>query len=232
MHARVLEFLDKNDSLFENQYGFRPGRSCEHALLNAQNSILHSLNKKQISLLLLLDYSKAFDVLDHETLLKKLDHYGIRGVALEWFRSYLCNRSQYVTLNGTYSSSMPIVYGVPQGSILGPLLFVIYINDLPGISDFAKFILYADDANILISGTTLEEIQFKANQLISRLVDWVGANGLSLNLKKTCYMIFTRKRIDFSGFNLSIDNTVIERKTEARFLGVIVDEKLTWQKHI
>ena len=232
MHARVLEFLDKNDSLFENQYGFRPGRSCEHALLNAQNSLLHSLNKKQISLLLLLDYSKAFDVLDHETLLKKLDHYGIRGVAHEWFRSYLCNRSQYVTLNGTCSSSMPIVYGVPQGSILGPLLFVIYINDLPGISDFAKFILYADDANILISGTTLEEIQFKANQLISRLVDWVGANGLSLNVKKTCYMIFTRKRIDFSGFNLSIDNTVIERKTEARFLGVIVDEKLTWQKHI
>ena len=89
MHRRVLEFLDKNNSLFENQYGFRPGRSCEHALLNAHNTILQSLGKNQMALLLLLDYSKAFDVLDHSILLKKLEHYGIRGVALNWFQSYL-----------------------------------------------------------------------------------------------------------------------------------------------
>ena len=104
MHRRVLEFLDKNNSLFENQYGFRPGRSCEHALLNAQSSILHSLNKNQIALLLLLDYSKAFDVLDHATLLRKLEHYGIRGIALKWFESYLSGRSQFVSLNGSNSS--------------------------------------------------------------------------------------------------------------------------------
>ena len=103
MHSRVLEFLDKHGSLFENQYGFRPGMSCEHALLNAQNTLLNSLHKNQIAVLLLLDYYKAFDVLEHPILailLKKLKHYGIRGIALKWFESYLSDRSQFVTING------------------------------------------------------------------------------------------------------------------------------------
>ena len=232
MHKRVLEFLDKNDSLFENQYGFRPGRSCEHALLNAQNSILQSLNKNQVAVLLLLDYSKAFDVLDHATLLKKLSHYGIRGVALKWFESYLSERKQFVKINSTQSAPQPIVYGVPQGSILGPLLFVIYINDLPGICNFAKFILYADDANIIITGTDLQEIKDKVDTFSTMLMNWVDTNGLSLNLRKTCYMIFSKKRMDLSSLQIRIDNTNIERKTEARFLGVIVDENLTWSTHI
>ena len=232
MHRRVLEFLDKNNSLFENQYGFRPGRSCEHALLNAQSSILHSLNKNQIALLLLLDYSKAFDVLDHSTLLRKLEHYGIRGIALKWFESYLSGRSQFVSLNGSNSSLESMVYGVPQGSILGPLLFVIYINDLPGISNLAKFILYADDANIIITGSNIQEIISKIDHLTDVLIKWVYSNGLALNLKKTCYMVFSKRRVDLSSLQVKIDNTPIERKTEARFLGVIVDDKLKWASHI
>ena len=231
MHARVLDFLDKNNSLFENQYGFRPGRSCEHALLNAQNTILHSLGKNQIALLLLLDYSKAFDVLDHGTLLRKLEHYGIRGTALSWFQSYLSDRKQFVAINGTNSSLKPIEYGVPQGSIMGPLLFVIYINDLPGICNIAKFILYADDANIIVTGSNIQEIQASIDSLANKLVDWVHYNGLALNLKKTCYMVFSKKRIDLS-LNLRIDGRNIERKSEARFLGVIVDDKLSWATHI
>ena len=232
MHKRILDFLDKNNSLFENQYGFRPGRSCEHALLNAQNTILHSLNKNHIALLLLLDYSKAFDVIDHKTLLRKLEHYGIRGIALDWFRSYLCGRQQYVSINGTNSSHVPIKYGVPQGSVLGPLLFVIYINDLPGIDHIAKFILYADDANIIITANSMQEILAKTNALVSKLVNWVNVNGLALNLKKTSYMLFSKRKIDTSSVHIRIDGTDIERKSEARFLGVIVDEKLSWTSHI
>ena len=232
MHTRVLEFLDKNGSLFESQYGFRPGMSCEHALLNAQNSILHYLGRKQIAVLLLLDYSKAFDLLEHKILLKKLEHYGIRGIALSWFDSYLHDRHQFVTVNGVDSSPKTINYGIPQGSILGPLLFVIYINDLPGISDLAKFILYADDANIIVTGHNEEEIQSKLSLIVTLLVNWVSSNGLSLNLKKTHYMVFSNRRVDYSKISLNISGTNIERVTEARFLGVIIDEKLTWCKHI
>ena len=231
MHNRVLDFLNTNGSLFENQYGFRPGRSCEHALLNAQNTLLNSLNNKQVSLLLLIDFSKAFDMVDHTILLHKLNHYGIRGPALKWFESYLGNRTQFVTIDGVDSSSRHMAYGVPQGSILGPLLFIIYINDLPGISNLAKFILYADDANIIISGENIDEVQAKFSILANNIVHWVDSNGLALNLKKTNYMIFTRQRtVPQREFKMS--GRTLESKSEARFLGVIIDNKLTWTKHI
>ena len=171
MHKRVLEFIDSNGSLFEMQYGFRPGRSCEHALLNAQNTILDSLSKNQISLLLLIDFSKAFDLVEHSILLKKLEHLGIRGIAHDWFNSYLKDREQFVTINGVDSSTKRMEYGVPQGSILGPLLFIIYINDLPNIYDIAKFILYADDANIFITGSSIEEIQNKLEHFSAILLN-------------------------------------------------------------
>ena len=232
MHSRVLEFLDSNNALFENQYGFRPGRSCEHALLNAKNTILHSLNKREIAMLLCIDYSKAFDVLEHSILLRKLNHYGIRGIVLEWFKSYLSDRKQFVTINNIDSTARDISYGVPQGSILGPLLFVIYINDLPGISTVAKFILYADDANIIVTGINMHEVLQKMENVIHDLVNWVSCNGLILNLKKTNYMIFTRQRIENSSIEININGTKIERKTEMRFLGVIIDERLTWSHHI
>ena len=158
MHSRIIKFLDQNNSLNDMQYGFRPGRSCEHALLKAQDIILDSLNKRQVSLLLLIDFSKAFDMVEHNILLDKLQHYGIRGTALKWFHSYLSDRTQFVTIDGHDSDAKSIKYGVPQGSILGPLLFIIYINDLPHISELAKYILYADDANIIITGTNITEI--------------------------------------------------------------------------
>ena len=231
MHGRLLEHLERNDSLFELQYGFRPGRSCEHALLNAQNTILNSLNKKQVALLLLIDFSKAFDMVDHETLLSKLYHYGIRGTVHKWFKSYLTDRKQFVTIDGTDSPLLGLGYGVPQGSILGPLLFIIYINDLPGISKLAKFILYADDANIIISGPTVEDVYEKLNSLAKKLIKWVETNGLALNVKKTKYMIFSRQRTS-SEYEFKLANVKIERKAEVRFLGVIVDDNLTWSKHI
>ena len=233
MHKRLYLFLEKNNALYETQFGFRAGRSCEHALLVAQNEILSSLSKKQISLLLLIDFSKAFDMVDHDILLDKLYHYGIRGIAHKWFKSYLSNREQYVSIEGKSSSRRSLKYSVPQGSILGPLLFIIYINDIPNIHKTAKFILYADDANIILTGNTMQEIEAQFTELSSTLVKWVSQNGLSLNIKKTNYLIFTRKKnLNLNAFVPKIYNTAIERKSAARFLGVLIDDKLTWTQHI
>ena len=232
MYTRVYDFLSQNNILIENQFGFRKGRSCEQALLTAQNEILASLSKKQISLLILIDFSKAFDMVDHNILLEKLYRYGIRGIAHEWFKSYLKGRKQYVTINGKQSSTLDMLYGVPQGSILGPLLFILYINDIPNINKECTFVLYADDANILISGKTIEEIEEKFNTLAKNLDIWVNSNGLALNLKKTSYMVFSNSTLHDITFKPRISNYEIERKFSSRFLGVIINETLTWKEHI
>ena len=212
MHKRVLEFFDQNNTLFENQYGLRPGRSCEHALLNAQNSILQSLNKKQISVLLLLDYSKAFDVLDHNTLLHKLEHYGIRGIVKEWFKSYLSDREQFVSINGTTSEKKPIIYGVPQGSILGPLLFVIFINDLPNISNVMNILLFADDTNLFLKHENVECLNNLINVELCKVSNWITANKLQLNYDKTHMMIFNSRKKDTSKLKISITSIKLTRK--------------------
>ena len=232
MHKRILKFLDSNEVLNDMQYGFRPGRSCEHALLKAQQTLLDSLSKRQVSLLLFIDFSKAFDMVEHSILLKKLEHYGIRGTALQWMRSYLENRMQFVSIDGVDSTTRHMKYGVPLGSILGPLLFIIYINDIPHVSNLAKFILYADDANIIITGNNIAEVDMQLRELCESLLRWVHSNGLYLNLKKTNYMIFSRSRKLELPRPLTISNFLIEQKSEARFLGVIVDENLTWSRHV
>ena len=231
MYSRLYSFFSENGILNDNQFGFRAGRSCEQALLTAQKTILDSLDKKKVALLLLIDFSKAFDMVEHEILLYKLKHYGIRGKAWDWIKSYLTNREQYVSINGKNSTRTPLLYGVPQGSILGPLFFIIYINDLPHICDLAKFILYADDANIIVTGDDIEDVKNNTMKLVNNLVYWVGGNGLLLNLKKTKFMIFSKKR-NVGTFDLKINNVHIEKLTEARFLGVIVDDKFTWKSHI
>ena len=171
-------------------------------------------------------------MVEHEILLKKLYHYGIRGSAHDWFKSYLSGRKQFVSVNGTDSDPLPLLYGVPQGSILGPLLFIIYINDLPNVSNLVKFILYADDANIIITAPTIEEVITLTRQILESLSNWVDSNRLLLNLKKTHYMIFSQTNNKFSNLNLSLHGVQLKRETESKFLGVIIDEKLTWKKHI
>ncbi len=233
VYTRVYNFLLQNKSLYDMQFGFRSGRSCEHALLVAQNDILSALNKKQTALLLLIDFSKAFDTVSQDILLDKLKHYGIRGKAHDWFRSYLSNRVQFVSIEDKTSSAKRIKHGVPQGSILGPLLFILYINDLPNISEKVRFILYADDANIIITADTEAEIITIYETFCADLVKWVNINGLFLNIKKTNYMIFTRKNNSLlETYKPQVGGKEIERKTVARFLGVLIDENLSWYYHI
>ena len=230
MHARLTKYLNENDILFKSQYGFRSGHCCEHALLDAQSKIARALEKKQIAVLLFLDFSKAFDMVDHEILLKKLEHYGIRGVTLSWFRSYLTNREQYVSVKNCKSDRLKLNYSVPQGSILGPTLFILYINDLPNIDSLTQYIFFADDANMIITGYTFEEVSHKVNILLQKIQNWVLGNGLKLNLSKTKYMIFTNKVKQNIEVNLC--GVLIEESECERFLGVLINSNLSWTNHI
>ena len=230
MQARLVKHLKAQNILYASQYGFRAGHSCEHALLEAQYRIHQALERKQVSALLLLDFSKAFDLVDSDILLHKLEHYGVRGLALSWFNSYLTNRRQYVHVNNCDSGEMSLRHGVPQGSILGPILFIIYINDLPNISDLAKYIFFADDANIIVSADTYSELNIHANSILNSVQTWVADNGLKLNIAKTKYMIFSNKSP--SDINISIGGQRLVQSEHERFLGVIIDSKLSWAQHI
>ena len=179
-----------------------------------------------------LDFSKVFDTIDHLNLLNKLHHYGIRGSALDWFGSYLTNRQQFVTYKYVSSDNKTIKCGVTQGSILGPLLFLIYINDLANICQYTMPILFADDSNLFINGTDVRKIELELNEELRNIASWLRINELSLNVNKTQYMVFTRKLNKIEDIVLRVEGQTIERVTQTKFLGVIIDEKLTSRNHV
>jgi retron-type reverse transcriptase len=201
IHKRLYNFLLLNDVLYKSQYGFRPKHSTSNAITELSNDIITSLENKQLTLAVFLDLSKAFDTIDHMTLLDKLAHYGVRGVALEWFRSYLTNRRQYVQVNDNRSQIDTITYGVPQGSVLGPLLFIIYTNDLPRNLKTVKSILFADDTTIYQSSNNTEKLYKAMNEQLKILEDWFKANKLSLNASKTNYILFRNKNMELNDKN-------------------------------
>ena len=181
-----------------------------------------------------LDLSKAFDTLDHNILLEKLDYYGIRDVSLKLFESYLSNRKQYVEFDGINSDLREINTGVPQGSILGPLLFIIYINDLNTVSALFKFIIYADDTSLsgfLSSFGSNMRISNNINHELKQINDWLKINKLSLNVGKTKFMVFHKANKKLPDIKLYLDGIELERVQNFNFLGVILNENLSWKPH-
>ncbi len=220
--------------LYNKQYGFRPNHSTVNAVTNFVADILISNEEKKYTVSVLLDLSKAFDTIDHNILLTKLEYYGIRGIALEWFRSYLSHRTQYVDYKSVNSSSLEISCGVPQGSVLGPLLFIIYTNDLPHSLIHSKCILFADDTTVYSSSPNIKDVVSSVENDLSILHDWFCANKLSLNVNKTNFMIFSPKSANKypNLTKINLGNQIIERVNCAKFLGIHIDDELQWDKHI
>ena len=202
------------------------------AILNLVDNISNSIDKKKPCAAVFIDLSKAFDTIDHTILLKKLHRYGFRGTTLQLLKSYLSNRSQCVFYQNTFSSSKGICCGVPQGSILGPVLFLIYINDIYRCSTLLNFILFADDTTLFYSAHSWTELSNALNEALISLCNWFKCNKLSLNVSKTNFIAFHSSRSSTINLNIMIDNEQISQVLYTKFLGVEIDYCLSWKYQI
>ena len=236
IYSRVYNFLVETEQLYQSQYGFRTGHSCQNAISELIGNILKNQEENKFTIGVFIYLSKAFDTLNHDILLRKLSKYGIRGTPLKWFESYLEDRSMRVKLNSingppSYSTYHPLTYGTPQGSCLGPLLFLIFINDLPHSVTHGISILFADDTTLLHSHKNLKYLKWTVEEDLKSLMDWFKANKLTLNLDKTVCLLFNN-RSNSQEITLSVDTYKLQSSEAVKFLGVCVDKKLTLNKHL
>ena len=201
------------------------------ALANYIDSILKGLDDKLYTVSIFMDLSKAFDVLNHKILKSKLEHYGFRNNFLQFIMSFVEDRNYFVSANGHTSHTKTVNIGVPQGSTLGPLLFLLYINDMVNSSDLMKFSLFADDSTTTYSNSNLNITLNTVKKEFSKVLEWLTANKLIINLQKTHLMVFTNKKRPHS-ISLNINGNTILETTETKFLGVILDNQLSWHAHV
>ena len=240
IYNQLYKFLVDNNLLCNKQYGFRSLHSTALALGKVTNRWLLSFDKGCMRSVVFLDIKKAFDTVDHQILIQKLDHYGFQGNELDFIESYLDNRQQCCQIEGYTSSMRKISCGVPQGSILGPLLFIMYMNDLPSAVPDVDITMYADDTAIDTAFRTVGEIKQPLLPAFFRLCQWLDKNKLSLNVVKTEFMILgTNSRLrDLDSdpastpYILSVGNIEIKRVKSTKYLGLIVDDTLSWSDHI
>ena len=233
MHKRLYHFLEVHKILYENQFGFRRNNSTAHSLIEITEKIKESIDGGKYGCGIFIDLKKAFDTVNHKILLTKLEHYGVRGSILKWFESYLSNRKQYVFYNGVSSDIASINCGVPQGSVLGPLLFLIYINDLPNISNKLLFFLFADDTNIYYESNDLHELEKTVNKELKLLSLWLNLNRLALNVSKTNFVIFRSPKKPLNhNVILIMNRKAIAQKDHVKYLGVLMDQHLAWKQQI
>ena len=231
IHSRVEKFLEDNKCLYSLQFGFRRSHSTNHALVEITENIRKALDNKEFTAAVFVDLQKAFDTVNHEIILAKLEHYGIRNATNDWFRSYLHNRTQYVSINGIDSETETIRHGVPQGSVLGPLLFLIYINDLNFAIKYSKVFHFADDTNLLHSSKCLRTLKNQMNSDLNTLFQWLHANMISLNTDKTGFVIFHKTGTQRPSIFLKMGGSRINPSKYIKYLGILIDENLNFSAH-
>lgn len=229
----LIIFLEKSEMFYSKQFGFRSKHSTDHAVLCIIDKIQRAIDNRNYSCGIFLDFSKAFDTVNHEILIKKLEYYGVRGIAKDWFTSYLSNRRQIVTVNSVTSAQCNVSFGVPQGSVLGPLLFLLYINDFHKSSSLFDFHLFADDSNLFYEHQNISELETNINTELSNVHIWLCANRLSLNIEKSNYVIFhpPQKKMQ-TNLNLNISDKQLKREYCIKYLGIMIDCNLSWKKQV
>ena len=230
VHKRLLKFFTDFEILTPTQFGFQPNKSTDHAILNLTNKISSAIKKKEHCCAIFLDLAKAFDTVDHKILIGKLMKSGIRGPMLKWFESYLELRYQCVSVGEQLSTPINMKYGVPQGSVLGPLLFLLYINDIPDSSKSFLYTLFADDTCLVAKHSDLNELEALVNREMVNVSKWLTNNKLSLNIAKSCFLLFTGESKD--NFSIRLDDTDITRLNTVKYLGILIDDRLNWKSHI
>ena len=233
MYNRIYKFFSDNNLIYSLQFGFRQKYSTVHALISLTDTIRKNLDEGNIGCGIFVDLQKAFDTVKHDILLSKLEHYGVRDLANEWFKSYLSNRKQYLSINDYHSNLADVKFGVPQVSLLGPLLFLIYINDLSQALKFCKVHHFADDTNLIHFSKSVNRLNKHVNLNLKNLTYWLNASKIALNEKKAELAIFKhqRKKLD-SPIKINLNRKRLYRSKLVKYLGIKIDESLNWKQHI
>ena len=233
IHEQLVNYLERHSVLYQYQFGFRKGHSTAHAIAEIADNLWKSIDNNMYTCEVFLDFSKAFDTV------KKMEQYGIRGVPHQRFTSYLTNtgRQQYTVMGNTISSRQAVSCGIPQGSSLGPVLFLIYINDLPNCCSVLAFRIFADDTNVFASARDLRSLEQLINNELKEVKHWCNANKLSINFSKTNFMIVKSPRKKDLAVNIKIESedvtkSLLERKDRVKYLGVHLDDTVSFKHHI
>ena len=234
IHRQLYNYLQENSILNQSQFGFRPSHTIQDVLVSMTNDWRRAIDNGKLVGATMVDFSKAFGLVHHGILLRKLSKYGIKGDELLWFSSYLNDRHQRVCLGEEKFDWAVIQRGVPQGSILGPLLFIIYVNNLPTVANLCQVKQYADDTTMYHGADTPEELGAALEGDLNGLADWVSDNGLKLNENKTQLLLLSRKgkANELEKVKVALQGHSIQRCASVKCLGVIIDDGLTWKEHI